>query len=70
MQVNGRENLAEESSIAAQPIALSGPRPTLERIRVEEQAKESRRKRVATVVKIAYVVAALSVVAIAYALLR
>jgi hypothetical protein len=70
MQPNGREKLSESPALGEmQPVALTGRRPTLERIRVEAEAASARRKRRITITRIASAVVVIALAAIAYALL-
>jgi predicted anti-sigma-YlaC factor YlaD len=70
MQTDGREKLAEDPLMSGQALALSGPRPTLDRIRIEAEQEKTRRRRLGVIRKAAWVVAAVSIAAIAFALLR
>ena len=70
MQPNGREKLSESPAAGEmQPVALTGRRPTLERIRVEAEAASARRKRRVTITRIASGIVVIALAAIAYALL-
>jgi hypothetical protein len=68
MQPNGREPLAEEPSLGEpQVLVVSGGRVTAAKLRAQAA---DRRRLMSRVSKIAAAVAALSIAAIAYALLR
>ena len=70
MHVDGHEKLAEAPSIGdMQPIAITGRRPTLDRIRIEAAEAAAKERRRALLTRAAIAVGAVSAAAIVVALL-
>lgn len=70
MQADSHDNLAEAPAVGdMQPIALTGRRPTLDRLRVEAAEAATRQRRQKLLTRAALAVVGVSLIAIAIALL-